>query len=165
VEDMTQRFVSVLRQALQSIVEARFYHSERGYQGALAAELATRLTALHIWPGNPIVEEEYQKRLDVHGLRARPDIIIHIPFERGSMADRHQGNLAVIELKRRARREAAFSDFDKLLHICSTLSYPLGIFVNIDAKDTFLQHYDAPHVSRLKAFAVRLVDGLPTIEG
>jgi hypothetical protein len=120
---------------------------------------------MDIWPGNPIVEEEYQKRLDTHGLRARPDIIVHIPFERGATVDRRQGNFAVIELKRRAKRESAFSDFDKLVHILSTLSYNIGIFVNIDASDTFLHQYDDPEIYRLREFAVRLVDGIPTVVG
>jgi hypothetical protein len=56
-----------------------FYEDERGFQGALYAELYRRLGEMAMLNG-AILREEYQKRLGEHGLTIRPDIILHEPF-------------------------------------------------------------------------------------
>lgn len=160
---MSHPFLPVLREALSTISEARLFHSERGYQGALAARITHLLGASSIWPGNPIVEEEYQKRAKDHGLRLRPDLIVHIPFERGTTRTRQEGNHAVIELKRRASRRLAFESFEKLLKICRVLHYPIGIFVNIGANEHYLSHYRGNDYGVLHAFAVTLVNDAPVV--
>jgi hypothetical protein len=77
------RFVTALQQALGDINEERSFQDERSFQGALLQELARRFER-GVLPGDPIIEEEYQKRLRAHGLRIRPDIIVHVPFDRAS---------------------------------------------------------------------------------
>lgn len=55
-------FLRIFRLSLKAIRESRLFQTERGYQGQLVAELAKNLNRDAIWPDNPIVEEEYQKR-------------------------------------------------------------------------------------------------------
>jgi hypothetical protein len=99
-------FLDALAGALGAIDEARLFQDERGYQGKLLQELAIRF-AEGGFPGHPIVQQEYQKTLPMHGIRIRPDMIVHIPFERGGLANRLQGNFVAIELKRDASEKAA----------------------------------------------------------
>ncbi len=62
------------------------------------AQLTRRLQL----PDYAIVEQEYQKQADLHGMTIRPDIIIHDPFNPTRHHVRTEGNLAVVELKLRA---------------------------------------------------------------
>src|SRR5262245_54107958 len=124
-------FLALVRAALAAISEPRLFATERGYQGELATQLTSRLPLARIWPGQPLVEQEYQKRAKLHGLRERPDIVIHVPFERGGLTNRKQGNFAVIELKRCASRRQAYRDFQKLAKVVRVLSYRYGIFINV----------------------------------
>jgi hypothetical protein len=153
------QFLATLRDALASITESRVYESERGYQGQLLIEISSRLKNLPVWPGAPFVEQEYQKNADVHGLRIRPDIIIHQPFDRGNVRSRKEGNYVVFELKLRATEKEALHDFGKLSDMCTVLEYQLGVFINIDATNTYLAQYNGPMRDRLRAFAVRLNNG------
>jgi len=52
------------------------------------------------FPGDPVVEQEYQKRIKAHRLKIRPDLILHIPFERGETEARTEENFVAIEIKR-----------------------------------------------------------------
>ena len=158
-------FLSFLRETLHSISEPRLFRSERGYQGALLAGLQARLAKHSIWPGDPIVEQEYQKRARDHNLTIRPDLIIHIPYERGSLSSRMHGNYAVIELKRRATREEALEDFKKLGQMCTFLDYPVGVFINIDSDKTYFAEYEGEARERLHALAVELSDGVVVLHG
>jgi hypothetical protein len=88
-------FLQTPRTALLAITEPRFFGTERGYQGALIAELQQRLADVRL-PGDPIVEQEYQKRISAHGIRIRPDIIMHVPFERDGVPSRKHWNLVAI---------------------------------------------------------------------
>jgi hypothetical protein len=81
-----------------------------------------------------IVEQEYQKRLPDHGIRVRPDIIIHIPTLVGG--NRRLGNFAVFELNLRAGEIEAREDFANLDAVLGALDYPLGVFINIDSTHT-----------------------------
>jgi hypothetical protein len=74
-----KRFLSLLQDALKSIHEPRFFETERGFQGELLVQLAKRLREA-AFPGDPVVEQEYQKTIPSHGIKIRPDIIIHVPF-------------------------------------------------------------------------------------
>ena len=108
----------------------------------------------HQLPVGAIIKQEYQKRLMHHGLKIRPDIIIHEPFEAGHHASRSEGNIAVIELKRRADADGATGDFKSLLGMLDALDYPLGIFINIDAAETFYELVPEEAKGRIACFAV-----------
>jgi hypothetical protein len=73
-------------------------------------ELAKRV---HL-PAHAIIDQEYQKRLSLHGLTTRPDIVIHEPYQQNRHVSRTTGNIAVIELKRNASAEQAVADFANL---------------------------------------------------
>ena len=139
--------------ALMAITAPRYFESERGFQGALQVEL-DRVFGQAGLPQGAIIEQEYQKKLMSHGLKIRPDIIIHTPFELGLSANRRDGNHAVIELKRRAKPEAARDDFQSLLAMLQILEYPLGIFVNMDAQETYQHLVPAEAAGRIACFAV-----------
>lgn len=149
-------FVAVIREALQAITVPRLFETERGYQGAFVGELSRRLPQLGAEIGGALVEQEYQKRLRDHGLNIRPDLIIHEPFNPNRHASRAEGNFAVFELKHRAASAEAREDFVNLDSMMRILSYPVGVFVNIDSIETHL--IEAPkHIhGRLIAFAVSL---------
>jgi hypothetical protein len=146
--------VSTISECLGSVRNARFFDTERGYQGELYAELRARLPAISL-PGDAIVEEEYQKRLPEHGVRVRPDIIVHIPTPSGG--NRRHGNFAVLELKLSAGPTAARKDFAKLDAVLDALHYPLGVFVNICSAQTHAAHYRGAFGERIHFFAVQRV--------
>ncbi len=153
-----QRFLALLRQALESIREERFFQDERGFQGALLQELSQRV-AHGAFPGDPIIEQEYQKRLPLHKIRIRPDIIIHVPFERGVAEERDEGNFVAMELKRRATAKRAKEAFANLAKMKKALKYPLTIFVNIDSDQTHSALCTKSIADQTACFAVRLEDG------
>jgi hypothetical protein len=148
-------FLGIFREALLAIREPRFYSTERGYQGKLLAELEKRLPGLNL-PGNPVVEQEYQKRVPDHGLNIRPDILIHIPFERAATEFSNEGNFVAIEIKRRATYLEARGDFDSLHRLSQALKYPLTIFLNIDSDQTHFQAQWREKCPSLVFFAVKL---------
>lgn len=145
--------VEIIVESLRSVRDARFFATERGYQGEFLAELRARLPHVGL-PGDAIVEQEYQKRLPDHGVKVRPDIIIHVPTRAGG--NRRQGNFAVIELKRRAGQTDARKGFANLDAVIGALDYPLGVFVNIDSSLTQVADYSGGFADRLHFFAVRL---------
>ena len=102
------------------------------------------------------VEQEYQKRLHLHHIAIRPDIIIHVPTPQGG--NRGIGNSIVFELKRKAGPTRAQEDFGSLDTIIDALDYPLGVFVNIDSGRTQGAQYHGPYRDRIHFFAVRLVN-------
>lgn len=148
-----------VRASLQAVITPRFFETERGYQGALVAELSSRIRDLVIADEGALVEQEYQKTFRQHGLAIRPDIIIHAPFDQERHADRKQGNFAVFELKRRATEAQARGDFQSLLAMMHSLNYPIGIFVNVDSNKTYVDVAPRPPAGRLIVFAVTLRDG------
>lgn len=155
-------FLTVLRQALGSIKEERSFQDERSFQGALLQELARRLER-GVLTDDPIIEEEYQKRLLAHGIRIRPDVIVHIPFDRGLTDRRDQGNFIAIELKRRATPKKAKEAFKKLALMEKALNYPLRIFINVDSEQTRFELCPKSIVDQTVCFAVRLEDGNPVV--
>ena len=146
--------IEIIRSSLAQISVPRFYHTERGFQGELVSKLNLELDKTG--GGRVVVEQEYQKVIEQHGLRIRPDIIIHTPFEGSDFSNRRQGNYVVLELKLRATQKEAFEDFNKLEQMRESLDYPLGIFVNINAKETFLKDYKKRTDIALFSFAIRL---------
>jgi len=156
-----EEIIQAIRDSIASIVNPRFYETERGFQGELGAELRNRLNGLEI--EGAIVEQEYQKRMKEHGFRIRPDIIIHIPFEGAGFSSRAEGNFVVIELKRQAIEGEALADYENLSAMCETLNYPLGVFINIGANETHIDKFQGQNKDRLRSFSVQLEDGMVAV--
>jgi len=153
-----ESFLKIFKDSLRAITDKRYFSTERGYQGQLLIELNKRLEIEPIFPSEVIVEQEYQKVLEKHGITIRPDIIIHIPYEEGIYPNRRTGNFIVIQLKLRASESQAREDFDKLDLMFEKLEYPLGIFLNIDSNKTFFDCYSGNYKDRLHCFAVQLIN-------
>ena len=66
--------VKIIVESLRCVRAARFFETERGYQGEFLAELRVKLPHAGL-PGDAIVEQEYQKRLPAHGVKVRPDVM------------------------------------------------------------------------------------------
>src|ERR1700678_511295 len=111
--EQKEEFLAALHSAILSITEPRYFESERGFQGALIAQLEMRLAGLS-FADKPIIEQEYQKTFPAHGLTIRPDILLHVPFERGETQNRWEGNFVALELKLRASAKDADDDFSSL---------------------------------------------------
>ncbi len=158
-----EKFLALLRQALESIDEERFFQDERAFQGALLQQLGKRVKN-GAFPGNPIIEQEYQKRLPLHGIKIRPDIIVHVPFERGFTKQRGEGNFVAMELKRRATRKKANDAFLNLVKIEEALKYPLTVFINIDSEETYSSLCPNSIANQTMCFAIRLENGTPVVK-
>jgi len=143
-----------IRESLASVVTPRFFETERGFQGALLAELHKRIPT-HVLK-DAIIEQEYQKSLKNHGLTIRPDIVIHEPFDPSRHIDRREGNIAVIALKLNASRAEAAEDFRNLAAMIGVLHYPLGVFVNIASNATHCQLVPPGAKGHILSFAVSL---------
>jgi hypothetical protein len=154
---MREQLLTVTRDALRRPCERRFYATERGYQGHLYCALQSLLIQQGIVDGRTILELEYQKS-GRHGTSQRPDIILHVPTEHsGSSVE--DSNFAVWALKRAVDRGAALEDFDKLDEMFARLRYGIGIFVNIDADDHFIEEYRGGFSDRLVGVALRRGSG------
>lgn len=153
-------FLIAFRDSLKAINEERLFSTERGYQGQLLSELDRRLKTKIILITGIIIEQEYQKKLEEHGIKIRPDIIIHIPFKDKIHPSRNYGNYVVIQLKLNATKDTAIEDFEKLdlMFDKNNLDYPLGIFININSDLTFFDSYSGDYKNRLHCFAVKLSD-------
>lgn len=156
-------FLTVLEQALQSIREKVLFGDERGFQGALLHELNWRL-GRGVLPTDPIIQQEYQKRIRDHRIKIRPDIIVHIPFERGLARHRDEGNFVAIELKRRATAKQAEHAFASLSQMKRILKYPLTIFINLDSKETHVTQCPRNIAGQTACFAVWLEEGEPVVK-
>lgn len=152
-------FLACLRESLAAITAPRFFQTERGYQGALL----TQLTGCLQLPDYGIVEQEYQKQALLHGLTIRPDIIVHEPFNSDRHHARTEGNVAVVELKLRARPADALADFESLRAMLDALRYRLGVFVNIDSTATHAGLLPDDLRGRVVCFAVALSNGIPQV--
>lgn len=156
-EKEMDEILQAIRDSLSVVSHPRFYRTERGFQGEFGAELRNRL------PGRVLddyfVEHEYQKTLKDHGITIRPDLVVHIPYEGSGFASRAEGNCAVIEIKLKASKARALDDFAHIAEMCEKLDYSLGVFINIGSHQTFLDEYQGPHKQRIRAFAIRLVEG------
>lgn len=153
-----ERFVTLLRQALENIYEEQFFGDERGFRGALLQELSKEL-ANGVLPTDPIIQQRYQKRLPSHGIRIRPDIIIHVPFERGLTKKRDEGNFVAMELKRRATGKRAKQAFANLSQLKKVLKYPVTIFINVDSEETHAALCPMNIANQTVCFAVHRENG------
>jgi hypothetical protein len=145
-----ESLIGAVRAALASIVEPRFFATERGFQGALLSELHRRVLLVV----GTVIEQEYQKRLLIHGISQRPDIIIHEPFDPSLHREPSEGNYAVMEIKRRSTERHARLDFEKLRVMIEVLDYPLAVFINIDSTDTYVEVSPPELREHLVCFAV-----------
>lgn len=154
----TQALVQATRDALQAIKTPRFFETERGYQGELLAEIRKRLPEIRAVSEDAVVEQEFQKTTGTHGLRLRPDLIIHVPFDNERHSTRREGNYICFELKLRATEAQAIEAYRNLAQLMHALDYPLGIFININSSQTYIS--SAPRDSgQFFAFAVTLKGG------
>lgn len=153
--------IAAVRASLAAITSARFFETERGYQGALLVELHKRLDL----KDQKIVEQEYQKNMREHGLDIRPDIIIHEPFETGRYAARTEGNIAVMELKVKASKKEASDDIDSLRQMIEVLNYPIGFFINIASVKTCAELVPDAMKDHIVCLAVSLKDGKTEVIG
>ena len=157
-----EHFLTVFQAALAAIREPRLFATERGYQGALIGELQKRLAEVAL-PGDPIIEQEYQKTLPHHGFTIRPDLIIHIPFERSATGRRSEGNFVALEMKVNATAAEADEDFASLVLMKERLGYPLTIFLNIGAAQSYAERCPKRIAAQTVCFAVQLRQDVPVI--
>lgn len=158
-----EKLLDVVVEALISVTNPHYYEDERGFQGEFYAQLSLRLRDM-VLPEGALLREEYQKRLAEHGLRVRPDIILHEPFDLGRHRGRNEGNHAVMELKRRASPAAAADAFTNLVAMIDTLNYPVGVFININSPETWAEAVPETHRARIVCLAVHLdVNGEPRV--
>ncbi|WP_371885107.1 hypothetical protein [Caballeronia sp. S22] len=148
--------------ALGAIEDPRFYQTERGFQGELLAELKKAIPAEFL-PEKAVVEQEYQKHFESHGLKIRPDIIVHEPFDENRHGSRRDGNHAVVEIKRAATPKKSADDFESLINMMELLNYRFGIFINIASEATRAEQVPAEWRDRIVCFAVSLRDGRPHV--
>ena len=104
-------FLREFRHSLKVIKVKRFFSTERCYQGRLLSELDKRIKIKKILLGEIVIEQEYQKKLKNHGIKIRPDIIIHVPYRKKTHPSPRSGNFVVIQLKLDATEEKAKKDF------------------------------------------------------
>ncbi|MUK42752.1 hypothetical protein GNP61_14435 [Aliivibrio fischeri] len=147
-------FLAGLERALTKVTNPRFFETERGYQGALIAALQEELASFN-WE-KAIIEQEYQKRIREHGIRVRPDIIIHVPFANDEHNTRGEGNFVVFELKLNANESSALVDYANLSAMCSLLNYPLAVFININSNQTHIDKYEGENKHKLVSYSVNL---------
>ena len=160
---MSDEIITATDAALRRVAEPRFLRTERGFQGQFYCALQRVLKERGLLREGRILEMEYQKSTR-HGMSQRPDIVLHVPAE-DSGAGMAENNFAVWALKRRATLAEARDDFVKLDEMFEQLCYPLGIFVNIDARDHFAASYDGRFPERVRAVAVWLDGGAVTSWG
>ena len=91
-----------------------------------------------------------------HGLRIRPDIILHEPFDPSRYRSRDEGNHAVMELKRHATPSTVATAFTNLVAMADALNYPLGVLINIASSKTWVESRTEPHRARIVCLAVHL---------
>ena len=149
--------------ALKRINSPRFYKTERGFQGRLTSVLNKIQDEQHIFPDGTIIEEEYQKKLEPHGMTQRPDIIIHDPIETGHSNNRKENNYVVFALKLNKKKNEVMKDYKKLDEVIEKLNYQFGIFININSINSFLGEYQGPNKDKLHEFCIKQINGNLTI--
>lgn len=157
------QFIAALQESLQNIVEPAFYRDERGFQGELLQKLNACL-GHGVLPEDSVIQQECQKRSRDHGIKIRPDIIVHIPFERGVVKGHDQGNFIAIELKRKATSKQASQAFVSLTKMKKVLKYPLTVFINVDSANTHVAMCPKSIAEQTLCFAVWLHDGKPIVK-
>ena len=149
---VAHKVVAATDEALRQVATPRFLRTERGFQGQFYCALQRALEERRLLQDGRVLETEYQKSA-CHGMSQRPDIVLHVPAEE-SGAGVARNNFSVWALKRQATQSQAREDFDKLDQMFETLHYPLGFFVNIDARDHLAASYRGRFPKRLRSVAV-----------
>ena len=149
---MRELIIEATETALRAVDAPRYFRTERGFHGRFYCSLQHELELRGLFRNEAILEMEYQKSRR-HSTWQRPDIVLHVPAEESGAAV-NENNYAVWALKHRASRQEATDDLTLLDEMLELLNYPLGIFVNIAADDTMIQHYTGRNRDRLAAVAV-----------
>lgn len=149
-------FLELVVTAFKTVSTPRFYKTERGFQGRFACALYKVLDARGIFPDDLIIEEEYQKSIKDHGIRLRPDLLIHIPVESSGIEGRDKNNFVAFAFKKNASANDAKSDFNKLEEIVEKLNYLLIIFVNLNSESALLKYYSGQYKDRIHGYAIEI---------
>ena len=64
-------FIEIVITTLKEIESPRFFKTEGSFQGRFTIALNKILGEQNIFPDDTIIEEEYQKRLKLHGIKQR----------------------------------------------------------------------------------------------
>jgi len=75
---MRQVLITATETAIRAVNAARFYRTERGFQGRFYCALQAELDRSDLLVAGAILEMEYQKGV-AHSMGQRPDIIFHTP--------------------------------------------------------------------------------------
>ena len=146
--------IEILELSIAEVLNPRFFETERGYQGELNGLISQKLKGQA--ESNLISESEHQKKDYQHGLKIRPDIIIHEPFNEEYHESRTEGNYIIIELKLRGDEKKVLADFENIDSMIDALNYKVGIFINIDSDNNFHNSYSGNHRDKMKFYAVAL---------
>ena len=150
--------IKIVTEALKNMDSPRFFKTERGFQGRFACALYEILDGRKIFPDDTIIEQEYQKKIKNHGTKLRPDLIVHMPIESSHSTDRTENNFVVFAFKKQANECKAKEDFRKLDELFEKLKYPLGIFININGSEIFLDKYSGSFKKRIHEFYISQTD-------
>lgn len=152
--------IETIIEALKHMDSPRFFKTERGFQGRFACVLYKIFDVKKIFQDDMIIEVEYQKRIEPHGTKLRPDLIVHVPFESSHSSSRTENNFIVFAFKRQANEDRAKEDFEKLNELFENLEYPLGIFININGyPNIFLNKYSGNFKNRIHEFCITQTNG------
>jgi hypothetical protein len=144
---------------LGGINNTRLMGTERGYQGQLLAEIIKWKEHSKVLPPQTLVEQEYQKSNKHHGIRQRPDIVVHIPLEAGLSKNRRHNNFYVLALKKESTLDEAREDFEKLDEMFTNLDYREGVFVNIGGHpNQYLANYTGGYRNRIHEVSIGFQD-------
>jgi hypothetical protein len=153
---MIENIELAITRALSKITNPRFFETERGFQGEFKSKLESEI-GKELDP-NSIFEEEYQKIIKHHGLRLRPDLIIHNPFHQEKNPDRRHGNHIAFAFKLKSNQKSAQEDFQKLDKLIGFLNFELGVFININSRKTFYETYTGDRKPNIRCFAVEMLN-------
>ncbi len=154
-----QSFIEIIINALKEIKSPRFFNTERGFQGEFKSALGKILLEQNIFPDEAIIEEEYQKSLKFHGIRQRPDLVIHVPVISSHFNNRKENNYIVFAFKLSGDKNKVMKDLEKLEEMIDKLSYSFGIFININSTNCFLEEYHGPYKHKLHEFCIKQFNG------
>jgi hypothetical protein len=156
----SELIIETIIEALKHMDSPRFFKTERGFQGRFACALYERFDAKKIFQDDTIIEEEYQKKIDLHGTKLRPDLIVHVPVESSHSSSRTENNFVVFAFKKQANKDRAKEDFEKLNELFEKLKYPLGIFININGRsEIFLNRYSGLFKKIIHEFCITQING------
>jgi len=158
----SREFHLIIQMVLTSLYEIsspRFFNTERGFQGRFLISFNKQLEERKIFPEGTIIEEEYQKSNKLHGIKQRPDLLVHIPIESSTSSNRKENNFIAFEFKLNGNKVKVLKDFDKLDEMIIKLHYNYGIFININSLNSFLADYEGTNKDKLQEFCIKQLDG------